>query len=292
MKQEWLRLSVTLVWTAAIILASSSLAEEYTDGFSTGLNSSYWFIETNQPLYSVDTTQGGVTFSKPAAPDNGFQYAKLTSKLLVSDDFDLQVNFTNASLTRTGGGVGNQIELVCYFGGRNYYVVRSDESSFGQSVHAWVLPQSPSGGSFGWQVWESISGTLRLTRSRATLSFWVDSTLLHQWTWNSSDMTFAMFLVNNGTRDATSVTFDDFFLSADKITYPPLLLNIQPLASDQVLLSWPAYPPGYALETTSDLSALAPWQAITNGLVLAENQIFHTNATSEAAKFYRLRKAL
>jgi hypothetical protein len=275
-----------------MVLAGRAIAGIFTDDFSAGLNADYWLIETNQPLYSVDTAQGGVSFTKPVTSNSGFQYAKLTSRLVASGDFDAQVDFGNALLTHTGGGVANQVELVCYFGGRVYYVIRSDESSLGPSVHVRVVGIGPSAGSFGVQSWEAAFGTLRMARSRGTVSFWVDSTLLHQWTWNSSPATFAMFLVNNGTRDATSVTFDNFRLSADEITYPPLVLSAQSLPPDNILLSWPAYPPGYVLETTSNLTVLASWQKVTNIAVLTGGQLFLTNTTSEPAGFYRLRQEL
>ena len=106
-----------------------------------------------------------------------------------------------------------------------------------------------------------------------------------------SPATFAVFLVNNGTRDATSVTFDDFRLSADEISYPPLLLSAQCLSADSILLSWPAYPPGYLLETTWDLTVPTLWQPVTNGLVFTNGQCFLTNTGSKPAAFYRLRQA-
>jgi hypothetical protein len=280
-----------LLAVAMIILTGRATAGVFVDDFSGGLNGSYWLIETNQPLYSVSTAEGSVTFSKPLTSGLGWQYAKLTSRLVASGAFDVQVDFRDALLTRAGGGAGNQVELVCYVGARILYAIRSDEGGEGQSVHAWVYSPGPIGGTFGWQSWEATSGTLRITHSSTgRFSVWIDSTLLNETGSFSSPTTFAMFLVNNGTRDATSVTFDNFRLSADEITYPPVQLNAQRLSPNDIPLSWPAYPPGYVLEATSNLTVPTLWQAITNGVVLTNGLCFLTNTAPEPAAFYRLRQ--
>lgn len=278
-----------LISLLTIILADRTAAAVFTDDFSGGLNGSYWQIDQNQPLYSVSTTQGGVTISKPLTSSTAYQYAKLTPKLTASGDFDVQVDFTNALLTTTGGGVGNQTELACYFGGRTYYVVRSCESG-NQIVYAWINSVSPPGGTFGMQGWEATSGTMRIARTNFVISFWIDSTLLYQQNCDRSSATFAMFLINNGTKDATSVTFDAFRLAATSITFPPLLLSAQPVSSNLTLFSWPSYPAGYLLETTSNLSTQTSWQTVTDNIVSANGRCFLTNTSSEPAAFYRLRQ--
>jgi hypothetical protein len=278
---------------ATTILVSRASGGVFVDDFSGGLNGNYWLIETSPPLYSVSTTEGSVTFTKPWASDHTFQYAKLTSRMVASGAFDVQVDFRNALLTLAGSGGANQVELVCYMGGRTFFCIRSDEPSSGPSVHAWVYASGPVGGTFGWQSWEATSGTLRITHNlTGRLSFWLDSTLIYESAngFAFSPATFAVFLVNNGTHDATSVTFDNFVLSADEISYPPLQLSAQRPSADSILLSWPAYPPGYVLETTCDLTVPTLWQAVTNGLVITNGQCFLTNTALKPAAFYRLRQ--
>jgi hypothetical protein len=161
--------------TLAIVLAGRATAAVFTDDFSGGLNQSYWLVESSQLGYTVSTTEGGMTFARPETDSGqGFQYAKLTSKLVASGAFDVQVDFTNAELTLADGGSANQVELVCYMGGRIFYTIRSDESGWGQSAHAWIYNAGPQAGTFGWQGWEGTSGTLRITHGRTgRMSFWV-----------------------------------------------------------------------------------------------------------------------
>jgi hypothetical protein len=68
------------------------------------------------------------------------------------------------------------------------------------------------------------------------------------------------------------------------------ILNIQPLASQNVNVSWPTVAGGYQLESISSLGTPTVWDAVTNAPIAASNRFYVTNsASSYSNRFYRLR---
>src|SRR4051812_34990491 len=86
-------LCTSLSW-AFVAFASVS----FTDDFSTGINPNLWLVQSNQPLYSLDTTGGAVRFSKPNDGTNTFQFIGLYLQEQALGDFDVHVDFTNAKI--------------------------------------------------------------------------------------------------------------------------------------------------------------------------------------------------
>ncbi len=62
------------------------------------------------------------------------------------------------------------------------------------------------------------------------------------------------------------------------------------LAGGQLQLTWPAFPPGYQLETSSLLSAGAVWTVVPQAPVTAGGSNTVTLPASGAAAFYRLHR--
>jgi hypothetical protein len=61
------------------------------------------------------------------------------------------------------------------------------------------------------------------------------------------------------------------------------------LAANQVVLSWSITASNSVLETTQTLGTEASWVALTNGLALAGDSYFLTNAVGSGPAFFRLR---
>jgi len=212
-------------WRIALLLlalvAGRASAETFSDDFTDGIDPANWTFDTNQPLYSIDDTNGDVRISRPAGGSGGFQAANLRFAHDVSGDFDVSVAFRDAAITLGSGSPGNQVQLNLYFGGQYLGVVRSDEVGFGNNAH--VFPDPP--GSWVGTISTSVTaGTLRVTRVGTTVTCMIDSTTLFSGTLNGDDVTdIWLSLQNNGTIDATSVTFDDFSLVADSILFTPVV---------------------------------------------------------------------
>ena len=94
----------------------------------------------------------------------------------------------------------------------------------------------------------------------------------------------------HGTRDATAVTFANVQLSADSIAYQPPQLSSERLLPNQVLISWPANPSGYLLQSSPSLPGTGLWDAVTNGPGPSGTRRFVTNAVEGDARFYRLKR--
>ena len=69
---------------------------------------------------------------------------------------------------------------------------------------------------------------------------------------------------------------------------PPLLQFF--VAANQLVLTWPASPAGFVLETAGTLSPGALWTPLTNGITKAGDNLVLTNNLTGTAAFYRLHK--
>jgi len=215
-----------VAWLIALpllaISADRGAAATFSDDFADGIGVANWTFDSNQPLYSVDDTHGDVRFSKPAGGSGGFQAANLRFAHDIRGDFDVSVAFRDAAIARVSGSPGNQVQLNLVFGGQYLGVVRSDEAGFGNNAHVFLDP--PGGSWFGTVSTGVTAGTLRVVRVGTTVTCMLDSTTLFSGTLNGDDVTEIWFsLQNNGTTDATSVTFDDFSLVADDILFAPVV---------------------------------------------------------------------
>ncbi|MHC1766182.1 MAG: hypothetical protein AB9869_18080 [Verrucomicrobiia bacterium] len=244
LRPERRKLRLGMVWLAALAQLPAASADVFNDALCSGIDAAYLLVQKNQPLYTVEATAAGVKFSKPAGGIYTFQYVSLQSRAKAQGNFDVRVNYTNASIARIDGNPGNQVQLKTQLGGQYFGLVRSDEAAWGQNVHVWTDP--PAAG-YGVRSVATNSGVMRVTRTGPHVQAYLDGTLIYEANCNTNDATFWLSLQNNGTRDATAVTFANLQLAADHIVYEPNALSIQLLSSQQVLISWPANPSGYLL---------------------------------------------
>jgi len=217
--------------TILSLAVGRAIAETVTDDFFAGIDPSLWVIDTNQPLYSVADTAGEIRFSRPAGGSSGFQYVSLDFRFPVQGDFDASVVFRDAQITRVNGASGNQVQLNARFGGQEFLLVRSDEQCCGNNVHVYLDPPITW---VGTQSNTAIAGTLRIARSGTLVTAWFDGVVIFSGNYNTDPATLTFSLQNNGTTDATAVTFDDFALSADAILWSTDVAEEAPVAAGLV----------------------------------------------------------
>jgi hypothetical protein len=205
----------------------------FADDFAEGARDTYWTRWTNQPLYEIDDSNGEVRFSKPVGGSYSFQAVALRFNWLAGGDFDVQVDFRDASITRVDGSPGNQVQLNVACEGEGFIVVRSDEVGSGQNVHVW---RSPPNLWYGAQATSETSGTLRITRVGGTASGYYNGGLLWSGNFPASPVQLSFPLQNNGTKDATSVVFDNFQITADYFVPRPVVIESISKSDDSVTL--------------------------------------------------------
>jgi hypothetical protein len=287
LRRERFKLRLGVIWLASLAWLPSACADVFSDNLCNGIDTAYWVVQSNQPLYTVEATTGGVRLSKPAGGSYSFQYVALQSWAVAQGNFDVRAHFTNASITRIDGNPGNQVQLNTQLGGQYFGLVRSDEAAWGQNAHVWTDPPAAA---FGVRAVTTNSGTMRIVRTGSHVQAYLNDTLIHEADYNTNDASLWLSLQNNGTRDATAVTFANFQLAADHIVYPPLRLNIERLPPEQVLISWPAYASGYSLQSSPSLPGTGLWEEVTNNPALTGFRFFVTNGVEGAARFYRLKQ--
>jgi len=189
----------------------------YADDFTAGLSPTAWQLISNTPLYSVDATAGALRFSKPADGSYASKHVGVEFQPRLRGDFDVAVDFRDASINRLDGSPGNQIELRVFVGSQLFVLVRSDEAGAGHNVHVWCDPPRVW---FGTRSATGTSGRLRIARTGVRLRSWLDSQAVHEGDYNGADATIQLGLQNNGTRDATAVSFDNFTARAGQLLWP------------------------------------------------------------------------
>jgi hypothetical protein len=213
-----------------VLSAVTAQAGVFYDDFSAGIRSDVWSINnTTVGLYSVDDSHGDVRFAKINNTPGGFQCVGLALNMdalgvkSISGDFTMEVSFSGACIS--DGGL-NQVELhsafedgTIFFNVRDYY-----------SVHVWT-------GSYqtGFET-QATSGTFKITRTGNLVSGYLDNALIWQTTYTTANLSVIEFALqnNNGSNDATSVTFDNFRLEAASIPEP---MTIAILAFGSLLLA-------------------------------------------------------
>ena len=282
------------VWLSAS--GTTGLAASFTDNFANGINPTNWFALTNTPRFSVVPENGVAQIQSTTGTNNGFFWGTLFSEVTAYGDFDVSIDFTNASLAWRTGSPGNQAQLNCYFGDfysiTNFFVVRSDEATWDQNAHIWMGNFPPDGAKLGPALSTNISyGTLRITRTNSLVSGYINSTLIAQTNFVTVPAHFQLVLQNNGTEDAISIGYNNFQLTADKITVGPPL-SIRTDGHGDMVLSWPTWGVGwttnYALESTAGPLESNPWQTVSPAPLTNGENLVVTNAPSNSSGFYRL----
>jgi hypothetical protein len=199
--------------------AATVWAATFSDDFSSGLRPVYWSVaQTTAGLWSVDDTQGDVRLAKAGMSPGGLQNVRMQLDMAavggpITGDFSEQIDFSNAVV----GPSTDQIELHVYFqDGTIFFLVYQT----GPNVHVW------DGAEHGTIAVTGNSGTFMISRTGSMLSAYYNGTLIYSET-NTSPAT-AMEFVNQlqpGSDDNTSVTFDNFSLTAATVpiacTPPP-----------------------------------------------------------------------
>ena len=134
-----MRLSLLTLF-AVLLVPSLGLADTFTDDFNGGINPSLWNLNTNQPLYSTDATNGDIRFSKPTGGSFTFQTVNMDLVCDAAGNFDIRVDFRNASINRVNGTPANQVQLNVSFGGQLFALVRDDDIIAGDNCHVYTDP--------------------------------------------------------------------------------------------------------------------------------------------------------
>ena len=193
--------------------------QTYADNFSPANGAASWRLQNSAnlyPIYTVDQSQGALAMSKPAGGTGGSgEWPSATSAVTATGDFDVRVDYRDLVLTRTGGGYGNEVQLIVYYGSRAFVIVRADEASLGGSnVRVWDSDY----GNQGRVATTETNGTLRIIRTGTIMKGYHNNTFLWQRTCTTDPATFVVNIQNNGTTDPISVKFDNFYVSAQQTT--------------------------------------------------------------------------
>lgn len=272
----------------AVVIATAApratLGGTFADDFSAGLSPMYWSVsQTTAGFYSVDATHGGVQLGKTSTHNpGGFQNVAIVLNLSAlagtdTGDFSTQVDFTNAIVP--GPGL-DQVELHTYFQDGSYFFTVYDNGG-GLNVHVW------NGSLIGRTAVTGSSGTFRINRIGSTLTGYYNGSAIYSMSSSSPLVRVEFTLQNNsGSDDSTSVSFDDFSLTA---AFVGPRLSLSSLGGMQVQISWVTNSYGYALESAASLPALA-WTAVTNVPAVTNDQFAVTVGSGDRQRFFRLHK--
>ena len=189
-------------------------AGTFTDDFSAGLNPTFWTVTQTTPgLFSVDDTNGDVRLAKIGTSPGGLQNIKVVINMAaiggpISGDFTEQIEFSNAVV----GPHVDQVELHVYFADSYFFFDVYDTSVGFLNVHVW------DGAIRGATSVVADSGTFTITRSGGTVTGLYNGTPIFSTT-ESAAVTAMEFILQlqPGSNDATSVTYDNFSLTAGSV---------------------------------------------------------------------------
>ncbi|MCL4789490.1 MAG: hypothetical protein KJ070_22320, partial [Verrucomicrobia bacterium] len=145
----------------------------------------------------------------------------------------------------------------------------------------WLAPASLLLGATASDPYGAIA-SVQFLRDGAPLG--ADATAPYEFTWNNPPA---------GTHTLTAVATDN--LGAQQISAPVVVTVVPPVflaiesAAGQTTLSWPDTAPGYRLEATTNLTAPAFWQLVTNAVVQTNGQFRVPVTPFESQQFFRLR---
>src|SRR5437667_3121650 len=191
--------------------APTVLAATFSDDFSSGLRPAYWTVTQPTPgLFSVDDTHGDVRLAKVGNNPGGFQNVAINLNMAaiggpISGDFSTQIDFSNAVV----GPNEDQVQLNVSLSDGSPFDDVYDLSCGNPSVHVW------NGSQQGCMAVTGNSGTFIISRTGGTLTGSYNGLPIFSET-NSlaaSQITFSLQL-QPGSNDNTSVTFDNFSLTA------------------------------------------------------------------------------
>jgi hypothetical protein len=223
-------LALLLVALATVASAAPALGTTVADDFGSGIDPARWAVmrSPDLPHYTVDATHGDVRFAKPVDSTRaGLQAVWLEYRYPVLGDFTAEIQYHDAYLARVAGSPGNSVRLTARWRGLEVSAVRANElDAIPVSRYAWVDPPAFA---YGRVPAPSNSGTLRIRRTGLLVEVSESGTPLYSAIVTQDTLlAIAVQLVNAGTIDSTSVTFDDFALVADQILFSSPTLAVGP----------------------------------------------------------------
>jgi hypothetical protein len=227
------RFAITLAVTGIVFFAAAAptaLAATFSDDFSSGLRPAYWTVTQTTPgLFSVDDTHGDVRLAKVGNNPGGIQSVEIHLNMAavggpISGDFSMQIDFSNAVV----GPNNDQIPLNTYLSGSPFDPTYDSLTCGSLNVHVW------NGSVQGCTPVTGNSGTFTVARTGSTLTGSYNGSPIFSET-NSSVVTGISFALQlqPGSNDNTSVTFDNFSLTAASVpsactTPPPQMVSWWP----------------------------------------------------------------
>ncbi len=197
-----------------------NFAGVFCDGLLEGVRSNFWTVSQTTPgLYSLGATNGLLQLARTATgTPGGLQNFALNLNLAalggpISNDFSVQVAFTNALLP--GPGL-DQVQLNTTFADGSVFLDVYDNSS-GPNVHVW------NGSANGQIPYTNTAGTFRISRSSAVITGYINGAAIFSQT-NSAVLTNIAFVLQNngGSADATAVAYTGFALTGPSIGSQPV----------------------------------------------------------------------
>ncbi|MGI8481786.1 MAG: hypothetical protein ACR2MF_06965 [Chthoniobacterales bacterium] len=214
-----LKLAIALLALSGALVDGASAAT-FSDDFLSGLRPAYWTTgQTTAGLWSVDDKQGDVRLAKVGTSPGGFQNVAVHLNMAavggpITGDFSTQVDFRNAVV----GPNQDQVELHVIFQDSSFFLTVYQT---GPNVHVW------DGAEHGTTAVSANSGTFTISRSGSTVTGYYNGSPIFSKT-DASAVTAIDFTnqLQPGSSDNTSVTFDNFSLTAASVPGPaPTLLG-------------------------------------------------------------------
>lgn len=250
---------------------------------------------TSGPI-SITTTNGTVTtttnFFLPVSiagftPTNGAPGTTVAiAGLNFTNATDVSFNGTSASFTVLNNISINAVVPANAMSGP--ISVTTPGGTTNTPNYFWIQPAvlgfSPARGVAGSSV--TITGT-SLTNASAVLFNGASTTNFT--VLNNTQLT-AIVPTNATTGLISVVAPGGTGVSAENFVIDTLTLSIKPLTNGPVVISWTTNAAGFSLQENTNLNALTNWVAVTNAPVLVGGKNTVTNAPTNSATFYRLKK--
>jgi hypothetical protein len=212
---------VTLAVLATAI-TTRAFAGTFSDDFSAGLNPTYWSIYASVPdTYTVTATGGNVDLAK-IATTSGNQVLNVVLNMVavggnISGNFSDQIDFSNAVI----GPGDDQVQLDDVFADGSIFLDVYDLSA-GRNVHVW------NGSSVNNPISETATGgTFLISRTGSTVTGYFDGTTIYSQT-DTAALSYIDFRLEsqpNASTDSSSVTFDNFSVTAASVPEPSALVT-------------------------------------------------------------------
>src|ERR1039458_2861962 len=231
-KQKSLRaVAVAVLALAGTALPTNVWAGTFADSFSAGLNTNYWTIAQSTPgLYTANFSPGGLTFAKTATPTSSANIvASLNLASLggnISNDFSAQVTFTNAVLP--GPNVDVATLYMSFQDGTPFDLERV--GPFASYSLESILCVYNGIANQGVIYTTATAGTLTVSRTGSTVSFYFNGTFIYSQTESSPLVVLGIQLNNVSGDDTTAVTYDSFSITGPSVLNSPLRLVTPPVS--------------------------------------------------------------